>query len=116
MSWTSRNRSNWRAPSKKGARAPESCAGAPSALLDERRERHAIGLDQASDPVAVHVRDDDLAHLVVDGAEEPPGLHPLGLPVVVLGRRQVVDGLDAVAVHQVELKERHQALATEPPV
>ena len=54
--------------------------------------------------------------LVVDGAEEAARLHPLGLPVVVLGGREVVHRVDPVAVDEEELQERHQPLAAQAHV
>src|SRR3984957_10104000 len=67
------------------AAAPGPPPRAPPSPLHAPPQRHPVGLHQLRDALPVHVRDDELPHLVVDRAVEAPRLHALGLPVVVLG-------------------------------
>ena len=66
--------------------------------MDQVLELLAVGGQERLDALAVDVGDDDVPDLLVDVAEQAVGLHLLGLVAVVLGRADVVDREDLVAV------------------
>src|SRR5215472_9743855 len=78
--------------------------------LDQGVQAVSVRGEQGLDALGAYVRDDDVANLVVDIAEEAVRFHLLGLVPVVVGRADVVDRPGLVAVDQEEVIERHQAL------
>src|SRR5215469_5111538 len=71
--------------------------------LDQGVQAVLAGGEQGLDAFGAYVRDDDVANLVVDVAEEAVCFHLLGLVPVVVGRADVVDRPDLVAVDQEEV-------------
>src|ERR1700733_5801969 len=59
---------------QEGGMTPRGISRTRSLLFDERAERLLVGMGELGHAVAAHVGDDDLAHLGVDGGEEPAGL------------------------------------------
>jgi hypothetical protein len=78
---------------------PATSAGAYGVLpLDQGVQAAPIGGEQGLDALCARVRDDDVANLVVDVAEQAVRCHLLGLVPVVIGGADVVDRPDLVAV------------------
>jgi hypothetical protein len=59
--------------------------------LDQGVQVVLIWGEQGADAVCAHIRNDHIANLVVDVAEEAVRLHLLGLVTVVVGRADVMD-------------------------
>src|ERR1022692_2676063 len=78
--------------------------------LDQGVQAVPAGGEQGLDALGAHIRDDDVANLVVDVAEEAVCFHLLGLVTIVIGRADVVDRPDLVAVNKEQVVQRYQAL------
>src|SRR5262249_52094634 len=72
------------------ARMPRKRTARPDDLLlaNQRVQRGAVGSEELLDLGRVDVGDDDLADLVGDGRIDAALLHPVGLVLVVVGRRE----------------------------
>src|SRR5262249_59524459 len=68
--------------------------------LDQGVQAVPVGGEQGLDALGADVRDDDVANLVVDVAEQTVGFHLLGLVPVIVGRADVVDTPDLVTGDQ----------------
>src|SRR5215471_10603779 len=68
-------------------------------LGHQGRERCTVS-HEPRDELRIDVGHNDFTYLVVDLTEEAVGFHSLGLPVVVLGGREVVHHVDLVSVDE----------------
>src|SRR5215470_6395982 len=84
--------------------------------LDQGVQAVLVRGEQGLDAVRAHVGHDDMTNLVVDVAEQAVRCHLLGLVAVVVGRADVVDRPDLVAVDQEQVVQRHEALLAQGTV
>src|SRR6266480_7635418 len=78
-----------------------------SLLANQPPQRLLIRRQKLGDPLVVDVRDDDLADLGIDLAEDAVRPHLCDLVLVVLGGGDVVHRVRLEAVHQEEVDEGH---------
>jgi len=80
---------------------------------DQFAQGNAIGIQQFGDAAAFDARGDDQASLGVDITENAKNFHSFRLLLVVPGGAQVMHPSCMVAMDQEQVRQSHQALATQ---
>ena len=78
--------------------------------LDQGVQAVPVGGEQGLDALGAHIRDDDVANLVVDVAEEAVCFHLLGLVTIVISGAEVMYLSHFVPMNQEEVRQSHQVL------